>query len=96
MSTPFLLKIGFSQTDIGAIQGGLGLLATIVGALAGGAILSKIGINRSLWIFGGLQAVSNLAYFILAELGQNYSFMVIAINLENFCAGLGTLRLLPF
>lgn len=96
MSTPFLLKIGFSQTDIGAIQGGMGLLATIVGALAGGAILSKIGINRSLWIFGGLQAISNLTYFILAELGQNYPFMVAAINIENFCAGLGTAGFVAF
>jgi len=33
MATPFLLKSGFSQTDVGAIQGGVGLLATIVGAL---------------------------------------------------------------
>lgn len=96
MSTPFLLKTGFSQTDIGAIQGGLGLLATIVGALAGGAILSKIGINRSLWVFGGLQAVSNLAYFVLAELGRNYPFMVVAINIENFCAGLGTAAFVAF
>jgi len=29
-----LLQMGFTQTDIGAIQGGMGLIATIVGALA--------------------------------------------------------------
>ena len=93
MSTPFLLPktgLGFSQTDIGAIQGGMGLLATIVGTLAGGAVLSKIGINRSLWVFGALQAVSNLAYFVLAQVGKNYSMLVVTINIENFCAGLGT------
>ncbi|NJO43206.1 MAG: AmpG family muropeptide MFS transporter [Cyanobacteria bacterium CRU_2_1] len=96
MATPFLLQTGFSQTDIGAIQGGMGLLATIVGALLGGALLSQLGINRSLWVFGGLQAVSNLAYYILAQLGQNYPFMVIAINIENFCAGLGTAAFVAF
>lgn len=96
LSTPFLLQTGFSQTDIGAIQGGLGLIATIIGALAGGAILSKIGINRSLWIFGGLQAISNLAYFILAQAGQVYPLMVAAINIENFCAGLGTAAFVAF
>jgi len=93
MSTPFLLPktgLGFSQTEIGDIRGGMGLLATIVGTLAGGAILSKIGINRSLWIFGALQAVSNLAYFVLAQVGKNYSMLVVTINIENFCAGLGT------
>jgi PAT family beta-lactamase induction signal transducer AmpG len=96
MSTPFLLQTGFSQTDIGAIQGGMGLLATIVGTLAGGAILSKIGIHRSLWVFGALQAVSNLAYFLLAQIGKNYSFLVLTINIENFCAGLGTAAFVAF
>lgn len=96
MATPFLLQTGFSQADIGAIQGGMGLLATIVGVLAGGAILSQIGINRSLWIFGGLQAISNAAYFVLANLGQNYPVMVVAINIENFCAGLGTAAFVAF
>lgn len=96
MSTPFLLQTGFTQTDIGAIQGGMGLIATIVGALAGGAILSKIGINRSLWFFGGLQAVSNLTYFIQATLGRDYRFMILTINVENFCAGLGTAAFVAF
>jgi len=35
MSTPFCSRL--PQTDIGAIQGGMGLIATIVGALAGGS-----------------------------------------------------------
>ncbi|MDJ0737121.1 MAG: AmpG family muropeptide MFS transporter [Nostocaceae cyanobacterium] len=96
MSTPFLLQTGFTQTDIGAIQGGMGLIATIVGTLAGGAVLSKLGINRSLWVFGVLQAVSNLAYFMLAQIGKNYQFLVITINIENFCAGLGTAAFVAF
>ncbi|MDB9444923.1 AmpG family muropeptide MFS transporter [Anabaena sp. CS-542/02] len=96
MSTPFLLQTGFTQTDIGAIQGGMGLIATIVGTLAGGAILSRIGINRSLWLFGALQAVSNLAYYTLANLGQNYSALVLTINIENFCGGLGTAAFVAF
>jgi MFS transporter, PAT family, beta-lactamase induction signal transducer AmpG len=96
MSTPFLLKIGFTQTDIGAIQGGMGLIATIVGTLAGGAFMSKWGINRSLWIFGGFQAISNFAYFALAQLGQSYSGLVITINIENFCGGMGTAAFIAF
>ncbi|QOV24520.1 AmpG family muropeptide MFS transporter [Anabaenopsis elenkinii] len=96
MSTPFLLQTGFTQSDIGAIQGGMGLIATIVGTLAGGAILSRIGLNRSLWLFGALQAVSNLAYYALANLGQNYSALVLTINIENFCGGLGTAAFVAF
>ncbi len=96
MSTSFLLKTGFTQTDIGAIQGGMGLIATIVGTLAGGAFLSKIGLNRSLWVFGALQAVSNLAYLLLAQVGKNYQVLLLTINIENFCAGLGTAAFVAF
>ncbi|MBE9236054.1 AmpG family muropeptide MFS transporter [Anabaena aphanizomenioides LEGE 00250] len=96
MSTPFLLQTGFTQTDIGAIQGGMGLIATIVGTLAGGAFLSKIGLNRSLWVFGGLQAISNLAYLLLAQVGKNYQVLLLTINIENFCAGLGTAAFVAF
>ncbi|WP_423753475.1 AmpG family muropeptide MFS transporter [Chlorogloeopsis fritschii] len=98
MATPFLLTIGFTKTDIGAIQVGMGLIATIVGALAGGAILSKIGINRSLWIFGALQALSNIAYFVLAQpqFTKNYQLLVLTINIENFCGGLGTAAFVAF
>lgn len=96
MSTPFLLQIGFSQTDIGAIKGGMGLLASIIGALAGGVFLNRWGINRSLWIFGGFQAFSNLSYVALANMGQNYPAMILTINLENFSAGLGTSAFLAF
>ena len=96
MVTPFLLKTGFSLEEVGTIKGGVGLVATLGGGLVGGAVLSRVGINRSLWIFGGLQAVSNLAYFALALLGKNSLMMLVAVNIENFCGGLGTAAFLGF
>jgi PAT family beta-lactamase induction signal transducer AmpG len=93
MTTPFLLQIGFTQTDVGIVQGGVGLAATIAGVLAGGAIISRIGLNRSLWVFGILQGASNLAYLLLAETGRNFALMAVTITIENFCAGLGTAAL---
>ncbi|AKG21949.1 AmpG family muropeptide MFS transporter [Calothrix sp. 336/3] len=98
MSITFLVQMGFTNTDIGKIRGGMGILATIVGTLTGGAILRQIGINRSLWIFGILQALSNLAYFALAQpqVGKNYQMLLVAINVENFCGGLGTIAFVAF
>jgi PAT family beta-lactamase induction signal transducer AmpG len=96
MTTPFLLQTGFTQTEIGVVQGVVGLTATIVGALAGGALLSRMGILRALWIFGLLQAGTNLLYMILAQAGHNYPLMILTITVENFCSGLGTAAFLAF
>lgn len=96
MATPFLLKAGYSQSAVGAIQGGIGLLATIVGALAGGAALEKIGINRSLWVFGFAQALSNACYLLLALSPGSQGLLVGTIVIENLCAGLGTAAFVAF
>jgi MFS transporter, PAT family, beta-lactamase induction signal transducer AmpG len=88
LRTPFLIQTGFSETEIGAIMGGIGLGATVVGALFGGAVVARIGINRSLWIFGLLQAASNLMYYFQAVVGKNNNFLVLTMVVENFCTGL--------
>ena len=96
MSTPFLLQTGFTQTEIGAIAGFLGLGVTIFGALMGGVVSGRIGINRSLWLFGGLQAVSNLMYYFLALIGKSQAFLIATMLVENFCTGLVTAGFLAF
>lgn len=96
MTTPFLLDLGFSRTDVGTVNKALGLLGTIVGTLAGGGVIAKIGINRSLWLFALIQALSNLSFTGLALLGKNYSAMVAAVALENICGGMGTAAFIAF
>lgn len=96
MATPFLLQTGFSQTEIGVVLGGIGIFATIVGVVAAGWFIAQAGINRSLWIFAVLQAVSNLAYYVLSLVGDNRTAMVVTILIENFCWGLVTAGMLAF
>ncbi|WP_414755068.1 AmpG family muropeptide MFS transporter [Anabaena sp. CCY 9910] len=92
----FLREIAFTKTEIGAIQAGIGFIATTIGVLAGGVIMTKIHLNRSLWIFGILQLLSNLGYYALAIAGKNYSLLVLAVNIENFSAGLVTVATVAF
>lgn len=96
MTTPFLIQAGYTQTEIGVVLGGVGLIATIVGALAGGVFVGRAGINKSLWVIVVLQALSNLSYYALSITGRNRSYMVGAIIVENFTAGLVTAALLAF
>lgn len=67
LSTTFLIRgAGFSMEEVGSINKIFGLAATIIGALAGGSIMSKMGLYRALMLFGLLQAVSNFGYWVLA------------------------------
>jgi PAT family beta-lactamase induction signal transducer AmpG len=90
MTTPFLLQAGFSQSEVGAVFLGVGVVATIVGVIVAGATIVKLGINRSLWIFVVFQGLSNLTYYGLSLSGKNHAFMVSAVVTENFGLGLVT------
>jgi MFS transporter, PAT family, beta-lactamase induction signal transducer AmpG len=94
VATPFLLKY-FTVEELASPKA-LGIVAVIVGTLAGGAIMTKIGVNRSLWIFAVLQAIGNLFYVLLAIVGKSYPLMLLAINAENFCAGLEAAAFVAF
>ena len=90
MVMPFLLQVGFTQTEIGAIQGGIGLIATIVGSLIGGGMVARYGINKSLWISGIVGAAANILFYLLAVVGRNYPLLFTSVIVENLCYGLVT------
>jgi len=91
LSTTFLLRgAGFSVSEVGAVNKVFGLAATIAGALAGGALMAKLGLYRSLMLFGVLQGVSNFGYWVLAVTPPHLYSMAVVVAVENLCGGLGT------
>ena len=97
LSTTFLIRgAGFTQTEVGAVNKVLGLWATIVGAIAGGAWLARRPLYGALLVFGLLQAVSNLGYWLLSVMPKSYALMTAAIGVENLCGGMGTAAFVAF
>ncbi len=90
MTTPFYLDIGFSKTEIGAVVKLFGFWATILGSLAGGVLMLRLGIRLSLWLFGFLQAVSTAGFALLAVIGHSVAALSGVIAFENFSGGMGT------
>lgn len=91
LTTAFLIRgVGFSSTEVGVVNKGMGLLATLLGALVGGALMTRMGLFRALLLFGSLQAVSNLSFMVLAWTGKSYLAMVSAVAFENLSGGMGT------
>lgn len=96
ITTPFYLELGFSKTEIGAVVKLFGFWATLGGALLGGILILRIGINRALWIFGVLQMISTLGFVLLAHLGHQVAALAGVIFAENFTGGMGTSAFVAF
>ena len=91
LSTTFLIRAaGYTATEVGTVNKLLGLAATIVGALAGGALMARLGLYRSLMLFGVLQAISNLGFWVISVGPHNVWLMAAGVGIENLCGGMGT------
>jgi len=91
LSTTFLIRAaGYTASEVGTVNKLLGLAATIVGVLAGGALMARLGLYRSLMLFGLLQAVSNLGFWVISVSPHNVWIMAAGVGIENLCGGMGT------
>ena len=90
LATPFYLDMGFSKTEIGLVAKNAGLWPSVIGGLLGGLWMVKLGINRSLWIFGALQMVAILGFAWLAVVGHSLFWLALVIGIEALGVGLGT------
>ena len=90
LPTTFLIRgVGFSAGDVGLVNKSLGLLATIIGALYGGMLMQRLSLFRALMLFGILQALSNLAWWLLSVTPPHMWSMASAVFAENLCGGMG-------
>lgn len=96
LQTPFYVDVGFSLTQIGSIAKFSSLFSAIIGGLAGGVMMIRLGINRALWIFGVVQVVSILGFALLSEVGDNPWMLGVAVSLEYLGVGLGTAAFTAF
>ena len=97
LTTTFLIRgVNFSVGEVGAINKGMGLASTIIGALFGGILMARLRLFKSLLIFGIFQAISNLSFMFLAIIGKNYPLMIFTIAFENLAGGMGTAAFLAF
>jgi len=91
LSTTFLIRAaGYTATEVGTVNKVLGLASTIVGALAGGALMARLGLYRSLMLFGVLQAISNLGFWAISVGPHSVWLMAAGVGIENLCGGMGT------
>ena len=96
LATPFYLDMGFSKTEIGVVAKQAALWPMIIGGIAGGILMLKIGINRALWLFGFVQIISILGFAVLARVGGGLWLLGLVIGFEYLGVGLGTAAFVAF
>ena len=102
LATPFYLDMGYTKTEIGIIAKNAGLWPAVAGGILGGVWMLKLGINRALWVFGVVQAVTILGFLGLAWVGAAEStparliLLALVIGSEAIGVGLGTTAFVAF
>ena len=96
MTNPFLIEIGFTKVQIGTVVKLFGLWATIAGSVAGGIVVYRLGIVRSLWLCGFAHMLTNFLFVGQAWMGPNVHYLGLCISLENFSGGMGTAAFVAF
>lgn len=96
MIRPYWVARGFSATEVGNVTTTLGMICTILGAIAGGAFVTRFGVFRGLLVLGVVQMLSNIAYALVAMTNAGRPALYGAAVIETFCGGLGTAAFLSF
>jgi PAT family beta-lactamase induction signal transducer AmpG len=96
MLNPFYIKIGFTKNEIATIAKVFGIWSAILGGVVGGALMLRLRIYRSLWLFGILQSLALLLFAVLAQAGHNLTLLAIAIAAESFTSGMATSAYVAF
>lgn len=89
LSVTFLMSRGYSKTEIATVSKVYGLVATIIGTLVGGALMTRISLKRALWIFGVVQSLAGLSFLILTIVPKSTPLLILVLTTENFMIGLG-------
>jgi PAT family beta-lactamase induction signal transducer AmpG len=96
MIKPYWVDRGYSPAEIGTITAVIGVIVSIAGAIAGGAIVARIGLYRAMLWLGAAQILSNLGYAIVATTHAGRWSIYAAAIVENIGYGLGTGAFLAF
>jgi len=93
MLRPYLVDSGLTLAEIGTLLGAVGFGAGLVGALAGGVAVSRLGRTRALIAFGAAQSAAVGAYVFLASTTPSMTVLACVIGAEHVFAGMATAAL---
>ena len=96
MSIVFYKEIGFSKGEIAIYSKGLGWITTVVFTLLGGVMAMRAGTIKTMFFAGGLMALTNLLFAVLAWTGKSELLFAIAVIADDISAAFATVAFVAF
>ncbi len=96
MLNPFYVEMGYSNVDIGLIAKTVGMSSALIGIFIGGVIIFKMGVLRSLWVFGILQALSTAGFALITFTGPQNWALALTVIFEDVSAGMGNAAFISY
>ena len=96
MSIVFYKEIGFSKGPIAIYSKGLGWITTVIFTLLGGLMAMRAGTIKTMFFAGGLMAITNLLFAVLAWTGKSEILFAIAVIADDITAAFATVAFVAF
>ncbi len=96
MSIVFYKELGFSKSDIAIYSKTLGWITTVIFTLLGGLFAIRSGTIKTMFIAGGLMALTNLLFTVLAWSGKSEMMFAVAVILDDITAAFATVAFVAF
>ncbi len=96
MANPFYVDMGYTKDEVAAVTKVYGVIMTLVGAFAGGALAMRFGVMRVLMLGAVLSAATNLLFAWLAGQGHSVNALIGVISADNLASGIATAAFIAY
>ena len=96
MANPFYVDMGYSKDEVAAVTKIYGVIMTLAGAFAGGALAMRLGVMRVLMLGAVLSADSNLLFATLSTRGHDLSGLIFVVSADNLAGGIASAAFIAY
>ncbi len=96
MANPFYVDMGYTKDEVAAVTKIYGVVMTLAGAFAGGALAMRFGVMRVLMLGALLSAATNLLFSWLATQGHNVTALIWVISADNLASGIASAAFIAY
>ena len=96
MANPFYVDMGYTKDEVATVTKVYGVIMTLVGAFAGGALAMRLGVMKVLMLGAVLSAASNLLFAWLGTRGHDVAALIFVISADNLSSGIASAAFIAY